>query len=159
MKSSEKKNKTNDIVFDDIFFFENEEDQIEIDAKVLMAKFLSEVQSIADDKNLKRKELASLIGTSASYLTQLFRGHKLMNFITAAKLQRALDVEFDISLMSDSKFNNDLEDDIDPEFIQKWFASKKESGKYLMIMKNESKPINNENDYDFTVPESYKQFA
>jgi transcriptional regulator with XRE-family HTH domain len=63
-----------------------------------MAKFLDRIQEIADQKGLKKKDLAQKIGTSASYITQLYRGHKLLNLMTLAKFQRALDIEFEVSI-------------------------------------------------------------
>ncbi|NCW88573.1 MAG: XRE family transcriptional regulator, partial [Chitinophagia bacterium] len=45
-------------------------------------------------KKITRKLLAQLIGTSPSYLTQVFRGDKPLNFMTLAKIQKALNVSF-----------------------------------------------------------------
>ncbi|RYM31297.1 XRE family transcriptional regulator [Brumimicrobium glaciale] len=87
--------------FDKLFAFESEAERIEANAQLLMAKFLSKVQEVTDHKNINRKELAAMIGTSASYLTQLFRGHKNLNFLTLAKLENALDIKFDISLQGE----------------------------------------------------------
>ncbi|MEY3681896.1 MAG: hypothetical protein RLZZ289_419, partial [Bacteroidota bacterium] len=84
--------------FKTILSFDNEQDQLELDAKIIMSKFLEKVQEIATQKGLKKKDLADKIGTSASYITQLYRGHKLLNLMTLAKLQRALDIEFDIAI-------------------------------------------------------------
>lgn len=116
--STKSRTKFHDIekAFDDVFSFENEADQIDLDAKVLMSRFLSEVFLIADEKNLNKKQLAEMIGTSASYLTQLNRGNKALNFITLAKLQRALNISFEISACReeeysvDSRFLSSLED-------------------------------------------------
>jgi len=87
MNTKSSKKKVNEIqnAFNDLFLNTSEPDQVELEAKILVAKFLSEIQEIADEKGIKRNELASKIGTSASYLTQLFRGHKLPNFNTLAK--------------------------------------------------------------------------
>ncbi len=61
--------------FKTILSFDNEQDQLELDAKIIMAKFLEKVQEISTQKGLKKKDLAEKIGTSASYITQLYRGH------------------------------------------------------------------------------------
>jgi ribosome-binding protein aMBF1 (putative translation factor) len=71
-------------------------DDLEHDARMIMYRFLSEVEQIADIRGLNRKELAALIGTSASYLTQLFRGIKLINMETIAKFQKVFNITFDI---------------------------------------------------------------
>jgi transcriptional regulator with XRE-family HTH domain len=49
---------------------------------------------IQDFKNFEE------IGTSASYLTQLFRGDRLLNFRTIAKIEAALNIEFKIQEVS-----------------------------------------------------------
>ncbi|MEY4459958.1 MAG: hypothetical protein RIT38_1188 [Bacteroidota bacterium] len=98
MKSSNKGYKEIAVAFNSVFSFDNEQDQLELEAKIIMAKFLDRIQEIADQKGLKKKDLAQKIGTSASYITQLFRGHKLLNLMTLAKFQRALDIEFEVSI-------------------------------------------------------------
>ncbi len=98
MKSSSKGYKEIAVAFNSVLSFDNEQDQLELEAKIIMAKFLDRIQEIADQKGLKKKDLAQKIGTSASYITQLYRGHKLLNLMTLAKFQRALDIEFEVSI-------------------------------------------------------------
>jgi len=71
-------------------------DELEHNTKMLMYRFLSEIERLAEEKNLNRKELAALIGTSASYITQLFRGTKILNLETIAKFQKVFDVTFKV---------------------------------------------------------------
>lgn len=100
MKSSEKNIQNLDSAFDNLFKdFEND---YETEAKVLASKMLSGISAIADKRDLKRKNLAELIGTSASYLTQLYRGSKLLNFITLAKLKKKLDLNIEIKITENS---------------------------------------------------------
>jgi transcriptional regulator with XRE-family HTH domain len=73
------------------------ENKIEQDAQMLMFRFLSEIEKFTDLKGFSRKELAKRIGTSASYLTQVWRGDKPLNFQTVAKLQEVLNISFKIS--------------------------------------------------------------
>lgn len=75
---------------------ESKKDQDKHAAKIIMYRFLSEVERLSEEKNIKRKQLAKLIGTSASYITQLFKGSKLLNLETAAKFERVFDIKFDI---------------------------------------------------------------
>ena len=106
--------------FNDVFKFENEDDKLELDSKILSAKFLSLIQSVADKKGIKtRKELAELLGTSPSYLTQLFRGNKVLNLLMLAKIQRALDLKFDISLVSEHKKNINVKDSKESKLFNK----------------------------------------
>jgi transcriptional regulator with XRE-family HTH domain len=64
---------------------------------MLMAKFLSEIEQQQKLKDIDRKTLAALIGTSPSYLTQVFRGDKPLNFKTLAKIQAVLNIRFEVS--------------------------------------------------------------
>ena len=81
---------------EDLFIPRSEEVEIKHDALMLMAGFLSEIEHIQDEQNISRKELAKKINTSGSYLTQVFRSKKPLNFITLAKIKRALDLRFEI---------------------------------------------------------------
>ena len=62
-----------------------------------MFLFLDIVERKREKLGWSRKELAKKVGTSASYITQLMRGDKLVNMLTLAKMQRALNIKFDIS--------------------------------------------------------------
>jgi transcriptional regulator with XRE-family HTH domain len=64
---------------------------------MLMAKFLSEIEQQQKLKDIDRKNLAVLIGTSPSYLTQVFRGDKPLNFKTLARIQAVLNIRFEVS--------------------------------------------------------------
>jgi transcriptional regulator with XRE-family HTH domain len=55
-----------------------------------------------DGKIIKNKELASKLGVSPSYITQLFNGDKLLNFTMLAKLQRVFNVTFEIKAKRNS---------------------------------------------------------
>ncbi|HEY1017919.1 MAG TPA: hypothetical protein VGE25_02930 [Sediminibacterium sp.] len=75
----------------------SEEEGIEHDSYMLMAGFLSEIERVQKQKRINRKNLSQIIKTSSSYLTQVFRGDKPLNFATIAKIQRALNIRFEIS--------------------------------------------------------------
>lgn len=83
--------------FEDLLSFRNVEQEDKHNAAMIMFKFLSEIEDVTKNKDISRKKIAELIGTSASYVTQLFRGDKLINLLTLAKLERVLDIEFEIS--------------------------------------------------------------
>lgn len=84
-------------------FEKTDEEQIDHRAQIFSAIFLSEAEKAMDRKNWTRKKLAKEIGTSASYLTQLFRGDRLLNFKNVAKIERALDLEYEITEKSNKK--------------------------------------------------------
>ena len=84
---------------------------LKFDTRIIMYRFLSEIERLSDEKNLSRKELAKKIGTSPSYITQLFRGNKVINLETLAKFQKALNITFDIK----ANYNDAID-----EFINLW---------------------------------------
>ena len=81
--------------FEGLFDF-SEKDQNELDALWLAAQFLSIIQDEITVQQITRRELAMRIGTSASWLTQIFKGDKLPNFETITQLRKALNIEFEI---------------------------------------------------------------
>ena len=80
--------------------FGSDENDIKHETSMLMYRFLSEIERLSEEKSLNRKELATAIGTSASYITQLFRGNKIINLETIAKFQKIFDVKFEIKAIS-----------------------------------------------------------
>lgn len=82
--------------FNNLLTFADEHEEIEHEAAMIMFQFLSEVEKVMEDKKINKKDLAEIIGTSPSYITQLFRGDKLINFKTLAKIQKGLDMNFEV---------------------------------------------------------------
>lgn len=73
-----------------------EKQEIEHKAQMLSFRFLSELELLCKKKDVNKKELAEMMGTSASYITQLFRGHKMVNMAFVAKIEYIFNVQFDI---------------------------------------------------------------
>lgn len=86
-----------------------EQEKLEIETLMLTARFLSEIEKVCKQRGLLKKDLAKMIGTSASYITQLFRGHKIINLETIAKIMIALDIQFDVEIKKETGicFHND----------------------------------------------------
>ena len=82
--------------FEDLFSFESKEEELEHEAKMIMFRFLSELEKLFPGKPIKKKELAKAINTSASFITQLYQGDKLVNLLTLAKIQEAYNLTFEI---------------------------------------------------------------
>jgi transcriptional regulator with XRE-family HTH domain len=82
--------------FQDLLAFNSYEEEIGHGAHMIMFRFLSEIEILSEEREMTQKELAQKIGTSASYLTQLYRGNKLLNLMTIAKFEKALDITFEI---------------------------------------------------------------
>lgn len=79
-------------------YFINEENEydFEFETRMIMYRFLSIVDEKMEELDMSKKELAELIGTSASYITQLFNGNKIVNLPTLAKFQKALNINFKV---------------------------------------------------------------
>ena len=83
--------------FAELFSHRSENEKLEHNTQMIMFRFLSEIERMADERGFKsRKELADAVGVTPSYLTQLFRGGKKLNLETVAKFQEALNIVFDI---------------------------------------------------------------
>ena len=87
--------------FEELFSFNSEKEEIEHEAKMMMFRFLSEVEKL--NSTIKKKELVKALDTSASYITQLFNGDKLINLKTLAKIQKAYNISFEIKAVSNLK--------------------------------------------------------
>ncbi|MDD4971582.1 MAG: helix-turn-helix transcriptional regulator [Paludibacter sp.] len=94
MKFKEKYNINSD--FEDLFTFKSKEEELEHEAKMIMFRFLSELEKL-NGKPIKKKDLAKAIETSPSFITQLYRGDKLINLSTLAKIQEAYGITFEIT--------------------------------------------------------------
>lgn len=93
----------------------NDSIDIEHESKMIMYRFLSEVERIMDEEKINKKDLAIKIGTSSSYITQIFRGSKLLNLPTLAKIQVALNFKFKIEAISESAW---YVPNVDDEFMK-----------------------------------------
>jgi transcriptional regulator with XRE-family HTH domain len=90
--------------YEELFTFSDEKDELDYEAHLLMFRFLSEVEkNFPEGRIPKNKDLASKLGVSSSYITQVFNGDKLLNFKMLAKLQKALDITFEIRLRKNDK--------------------------------------------------------
>lgn len=101
-------------------FEKSPEEQVEHRAQMLSYIFLSEAQKAMDQKGWTQRRLANEIGTSASYLTQLMRGDRLLNLKTIAKIEDALHIRFKVIAveMNNWEFDYRIKKDLDPELEQ-----------------------------------------
>jgi len=93
--------------FEDIFSFQNEKEEIEHDAQMLVQKFLEEVEKCFETgPGIKKKDIADALGKSRSFVSQLYSGEKLMNFIHLAQLQKSLNLNFEIKAkLNDTRYS------------------------------------------------------
>lgn len=90
-------------------FEQSKDESIDHRAQMLSYIFLSEAEKAMERQGITRKELAQRIGTSASYLTQLFRGDRLLNLKNIAKIEAALELSYCIT-----EKTNKLEEELEP---------------------------------------------
>lgn len=74
---------------------------LEFETEMIQMRFMSEVERLMEENKVTKTKLAKLIGTSASFITQLFQGNKKLNLETIAKFQNALDYKFQIDAVND----------------------------------------------------------
>lgn len=67
-------------------------DSLEHKSALISFRVLSEVEKAMDNRKMTKKELAEKCGTSASYITQLFRGSRYVNVSIMAKFELALGI-------------------------------------------------------------------
>ncbi len=72
------------------------ENPIEFVAETIHADFICLIEQIMKEQGLSYKELAEKLGTSKGYVSQLFNGKKLVNLEMIARLQKVLDIQFEI---------------------------------------------------------------
>lgn len=94
--------------FDDLFSFGSDTEKIEHKAQMISYRILSEVEKLCDEKKIKKKDLADMVGTSRSYITQLFRGTKQINTTIMARFEDALKMSFFIKAQLNEDSNEDF---------------------------------------------------
>lgn len=141
--------KLNNIVinpeFAHLLSFKNEEEKIEHDAQMISYRILSEVEKLCDDKKIKKKDLAEMVGTSKSYITQLFTGTKNINTYIMAKFENVLDVTFEIKLkLNEESYHEFFSKQIGTEvFTNKRLTTPKGSWYYCDYNKETQEIVNN----------------
>ena len=84
--------------FDEILSFGDDNEKLSHDAMMLSLKFISEINELLQNQNkMPKKDLASLLDISPSFVSQLFNGDKKLNFDLLAKFQNILNAEFCIT--------------------------------------------------------------
>lgn len=83
---------------DEILSSISSDDKYDVESKLIMAQFVDGILSIMESTEVSRKDLAGKIGTSGSFITQIFKGTKNINFLTLAKIQDALNIKFSVNV-------------------------------------------------------------
>lgn len=103
--------------FEDLFSFKNKQEELDHEAKMIMFRFLSELDKLFSEKPIKKKDLAEAIHTSRSFITQLYQGDKLINLINLAKIQDAYNLTFEIKAKLNSENYSEEVENCFPNYI------------------------------------------
>jgi transcriptional regulator with XRE-family HTH domain len=82
--------------WDSLFEGISYEDQIASKADLLALQFLGLVDQKMEQGKMSKKDLAKRIGTSASFITQLFRGDRKPNWNILGKMSIELEMDFKV---------------------------------------------------------------
>jgi len=113
--------------FADLFEFSSEKNEEKHEARMIMYRFLSEIERLSATKRGLKKKLATGTGKSSSFITQLFNGDKLVNLLTIAKFQKILGIKFKITAYPTDEFDYACN------------SSDNEMVKHIFIFKDQSK--------------------
>lgn len=94
--------------FESLFTFKTQDEKLEHRAQMISYRILSEIEKLCEERKIKKKDLAIMIGSSKSYITQLFRGIKQVNTSTMAKLEEGLGISFEIKAKSAEETDADF---------------------------------------------------
>ncbi len=89
-------NSSNNVNWNKLFEFENEEEKLEHEADMLSLKTAIAIKELIDERGITKKELANLMGTSPAYVTQVLRGDKRINLLFLVKVNKALNTNIEV---------------------------------------------------------------
>jgi len=84
----------------ELLSFKNDDEKFELYAELISLKIARQINEILDQKGITRSELAKMINTSPSYITQIMKGDKLINLKLIAKIEYYLDATFSFTFKS-----------------------------------------------------------
>lgn len=92
----------------EIFQSKDFQEEVEFETGMLSLAFLNAIEKEAKIQGYNRKELAKKVGTSASYMTQIFRGNKIPNLRILVALGLALNKKFNAVPVDDIQASRKL---------------------------------------------------
>lgn len=79
-----------------ILSFKNDDEKINFEAEIIHIEIINQILQLMEKEGISKSDLADILGTSKSYITQLFNGDKILNLRLLAKLQRVFKIKFKI---------------------------------------------------------------
>lgn len=103
--------------WDNLFNEISYEDRVASLADVLALQFLGLVDQKMEKEGISKKEMAEKIGTSASFITQLFRGDRKPNWNILAKMSMELSLDFKV--LTEELFKERVQEEL-VAYHQRW---------------------------------------
>jgi hypothetical protein len=104
--------------FEKLLAFENDKEKLEFEASKIHLDFIVDLSGIMEEKGISKSMLAEQLGTSKSYISQLFSGDKLINLILLARIQRIFQINFNVSHMKSPEYASGFREKIRKEGYQ-----------------------------------------
>ena len=103
--------------WDNLFNEISYEDRVASLADVLALQFLGLVDQKMEKEGISKKEMAEKIGTSASFITQLFRGDRKPNWNILAKM--SIELSLDFKVLTEELFKERVQEEL-VAYHQRW---------------------------------------
>lgn len=103
--------------WDNLFNEISYEDRVASLADVLALQFLGLVDQKMEKDGISKKEMAEKIGTSASFITQLFRGDRKPNWNILAKM--SIELSLDFKVLTEELFKERVQEEL-VAYHQRW---------------------------------------
>ncbi len=84
--------------------FKSEKEKTRLEEELLNLKFITSIETIMEQKDINQNDLAKILETSRSYVSQLFSGFKMINIKTLSKIQKGLNITFKIEAIENKRF-------------------------------------------------------
>ena len=98
----EKKNSLNKL--NQMLEFKSSNQKAKLEEELLSLKFIATIEELLEQNDVNRSDLANILDTSKSYVSQVFSGDKMINIRILAKIQRALNVSFKLYAVDNNRF-------------------------------------------------------
>jgi transcriptional regulator with XRE-family HTH domain len=84
--------------------FKSEKEKERLEEELLNLKFITAIEEIMEQKEINKTDVAEILKSSRSYVSQLFSGNKMINIKTLTKIQKGLNISFKIYAIDNIKF-------------------------------------------------------
>ena len=101
-----------------------EQDRTDLDAELIQLQLLEKVSSIMEDRGMTRSELANKLGISRAFVSQMFAADRALNLKLLAKIQRILDVHFEVTPIQSWSYSPKMNQNSHPskeKLVNVWF--------------------------------------